>query len=119
MIVKFSTAHFEREFGTTVQSNCPESPPPPKKVHLQNDISGKENAQVRAVLQRRLPLPCPMKAIQNGTVEGNLKLELIREACQFYDGICPNPTSAEYIIGLCAITSKLSKTRFPSMADFG
>lgn len=62
-------------------------------------------SSVKSVSQRRLPSPCPvpdvfservMKAIENGDIQGNTKLALIREAGLFYYGICPNPTGAEY-----------------------
>ena len=54
---------------------------------------------------QRLPTPCPVpcafspsltRAIANKQLIGNKKLTLLREACEFYYGICPYPTSTEY-----------------------
>ena len=54
-----------------------------------------------------LPTPCPvptvfsqtvMDAIKDGKVEGVHKLGLIREAVQFYYGICPTPSISDYAI---------------------
>ena len=54
---------------------------------------------------KRLPKQCPLppifsksldNAIKDKKISGNMKLCLIREACEFYYSICPNPTPFEY-----------------------
>ena len=52
----------------------------------------------------RLPEQCPLPVISERTkeiisngIKGNNRFFLLREAVTFYEGICPNPTSDEYI----------------------
>ena len=54
---------------------------------------------------KRLPKQCPLpssftpslsKSIEEKKISGNVKLCLIRESCEFYYSICPNPTPVEY-----------------------
>ena len=64
-----------------------------------------KSSSANQVASKRLPVPCPVpskfclaleQSIQKENVSGNMKLTLIREASEFYCGICPNPTASEY-----------------------
>ena len=75
------------------------------------DIIGGHNKEnipsppVTAQLSKWLPKQCPLpssftpslsKSIEEKKISGNVKLCLIRESCEFYYSICPNPTPVEY-----------------------
>lgn len=69
----------------------------------------------------QLPEPCPLPIISERTmdiisngIEGNKRFFLLREAATFYEGICPNTTSAEY--------TTMAKTlchKYPELKDKG
>ena len=93
-----------------------------QKVDIEAGIE-KEPYKIQAAKQLRLPDPCPLphnfslittKAIENNSLKGNVKLRLTREAASFYYGICPKPTSTEYI--------NMAKTlcdKYPQLKDKG
>jgi hypothetical protein len=69
----------------------------------------------------KLPSPCPLptafsqglkEAIKNNNITGNTKLKLIREACEYYQGICPYPTVKDYDNMARTLCSK-----FPQLAN--
>ena len=57
--------------------------------------------------QRRLQEPCPVpyssfsqdviEAINRGQLKGVFKIRLIRQAAEFYYGMCPHPNHFEYV----------------------
>ena len=64
-------------------------------------------AVVMQANERRLPEPCPVPynsfspdvidAIDKHLLKGVFKLRLIRQAADFYYGICPHPNNIEYV----------------------
>jgi hypothetical protein len=51
-------------------------------------------------------------AIQKKEITGNMKLKLIREACEYYQGICSYPTAKEYEIMARTLCGK-----YPQLAN--
>ena len=89
------------------QSLSSEAPPEPKRLKLSNS--------------QRLPDPCPklsqfsgkvQEAISNNSLQGALKLRLLREAAFYYHGICPCPSAVEYIT-----IAKTLCNQFPQLSD--
>ncbi len=84
------------------------TPPGPSVVRkIEHDSDEKITTPKVQFQSNRLPKKCPLpasftpsvcKSFQNNEIRGNVKLTLIREACEFYYGICPNPNAAEYQI---------------------
>ena len=52
-----------------------------------------------------------MLALSSNKLQGNTKLSLIREASQFYYGLCPRPTAAEYDIMAKTLSGKYPNLR--------
>ena len=76
-----------------------------KKQKLQ--ITSKPPASFDQIPDLHLPHPCPLpntfsvKTLEDdkkGQMVGCNKYRMLREACSFYRGICPNPTPSEYTI---------------------
>lgn len=98
----FNEVYFAEDthsYPNTATTQSVEPPPPKKSCKEPSIISTTE------LSQRRLPSPCPLpevfsmnitKAICEQNINGQIKLALIREAGQFYYGICPYPTPIEY-----------------------
>ena len=67
----------------------------------------------------RLPEQCPLPVISERTkeiissgIKGNNRFFLLREAVTFYEGICPNPASDEYV----TMAKKLCH-KYPELKD--
>ena len=75
-----------------------QTPPARKQLTVTSSV-------VVQVDNMRLPVPCPLpttfskiceESLQSGQLIGKLKLRMLRESAQFYYGLCPKPTPAEY-----------------------
>lgn len=72
--------------------------------------------------ERRLPEPCPVpyssfsqdviEAIEKGQVKGNFRVRLIRQAADFYYGMCPHPNHFEYVT-----MAKTLCNKYPQLCD--
>ena len=89
---------------------------PPKDI-----ATSKPAVSVSQIPNLRLPHPCPLpntfsvetvEAEEQGKMVGCNKFRMLREACSFYQGICPNPTPSEYTIMLQTLCD-----RFPQIKD--
>ena len=91
------------------------------QAHGQNSISSPlSNASssptvTKQVKNLRLPSPCPIptnfttditSAIAEDKLRGVLKTRLLRQAAQFYWGLCPRPDHNEYIARASALCEK-------------
>ena len=103
MLLDMSSSPSPKAICPQIQINSPEVmlPQPKSEVLLPQP---KSEVQPKSA---RLPCPCPLpstfspclkKAISDNKLEGNKKLLLIREACEYYYGLCPFPTPKEYEI---------------------
>ena len=90
------------ECDTSISKPVSISPPTVPSVPLTSFRDNKELVKMRS---QRLPKQCPLppslspsltKSIEKKNLCGNVKLSLIRESCEFYYNICPNPTPDEY-----------------------
>lgn len=90
---------------------------PAKKQKLQ--ITSRPSAD--QIPDLRLPQPCPLPNTfsvetledeKKGQLVGCNKYRMLREACSFYRGICPNPTPSEY-----TIMAQTLCERFPQIKD--
>ena len=80
-------------------------------ISQQSHLQSKEQQVVASVVmqedERRLPEPCPVpynsfsqdliEAIDKGQIKGLFKTRLIRQAADFYHGMCPHPNHIEYV----------------------
>ena len=77
-------------------------------INQQSNLQTKDAASVVMLEnERRLPEPCPVpynsfspdviEAIDKDQLKGIFKIRLIRQAADFYHGMCPRPNSTEYV----------------------
>ena len=100
---------------------------PPPEPELIDSVPPKEKTtskpavSVNQIPNLRLPHPCPVpntfsvetaEAEEQGKMVGCNKFRMLREACSFYRGICPNPTHSEYTIMAQTLCEK-----FPQIKD--
>ena len=86
---------------------------PPLQPELLDSVQPKEKTTIKPavsvtqIANIRLPHPCPLpnafsvetvEAEEQGKMVGSNKFIMLREACFFYRGICPNLTPSEYTI---------------------
>lgn len=106
-------------------------PVPSQKIHPSVQPASSQQSRIQAknvasvVIQeneRRLPEPCPVpyssfspdviQAIEKDQLKGILKIRLIRQAADFYYGLCPNPNHIEYVT-----MAKTLCERYPQLRD--
>ena len=109
-----SPINISNEAATSISTSEPEGP----------KLKKAKVAKIVTVVTTgsQLPEPCPLPIISERTkniiangIQGNKRFFLLREAVMFYEGICPNPTSEEYM----AMANKTLCHEYPELKDKG